>query len=167
MREWDVKNKIITGRIGALLSALVAVIGFSVIDAGSARADGGTIHHIQHAIGGSCLDSNVAGDVYFNPCQSGNVYQEWRFIWVGNGLWHIQDVNTGRCLHVDYQWGLGTSSACNNNDMAVLWQLWTGNRQFENGDNFACLDGNLSRPYQTQGTCVASNIYQTWNLINI
>jgi hypothetical protein len=161
------QKKRIAGRIGALLSAFAAVLGLGLAGAGSAYADGGNIHHIQHAVGGSCLDSNTGGSVYFNPCQSGNGYQEWRFIYVTNGLWHIQDVNTGLCLRVDYQYGLGTTSTCGNNDMGVLWQLWNGNRQFENGDNFACLDGNTSRPYQTQGTCVAGNMYQTWNLINI
>jgi hypothetical protein len=70
---------------------------------------------------GRCLDSNDrgfnSGDVYTNPCQLGNPYQQWHRIYLGtayapNGRAYdvvaFQDVATGYCNGGNYQnwhWG--------------------------------------------------------------
>ncbi|MFL6109848.1 MAG: ricin-type beta-trefoil lectin domain protein [Catenulispora sp.] len=154
-------------RITSLLTAIAAVIGFSLASAGSAHADGGTIHHFQHNIGGYCLQSDFYGQVKYSPCLANQQTQDWQFNWIGNGRWQIQNYRTKWCLAVA-QGSLVTTPVCDTNNSFELWQLWDNDHQFELANNLYCLDGNISGgPYATQGVCVPANVYQTWTLINI
>lgn len=74
-----------------------------------------------------CLDSNANtwhGDVYLNPCQSGNPYQLWES-WEGG--W-TRNVATGRCLaaeaygHPNFIF----APACVWNGVQQHWRHWQG-----------------------------------------
>ncbi|WP_157876602.1 RICIN domain-containing protein [Streptomyces graminilatus] len=53
---------------------------------------------------GRCLDSNSSGQVYTNPCQTGNDYQTWNMLFSRHDAYDIVEVQnkaTGLCLRYD------------------------------------------------------------------
>jgi hypothetical protein len=152
-------------RIVAFVAACAAVIGFNVVKSGSAHADEIIGVHIQDQNGGYCLDSNYSGDVYVNPCQSGNIYQQWNLYGSNqSGGWLISDQQTGRCLVWDGQKNYATTQpTCTQ---FGSWLQWSGNYgvMFENSNGRGCLDFG---GYVAKGVCIASNSYQNWQFIYI
>jgi chitinase len=82
-----------------------------------------------------CLDSNYAGNVYTDSCNTGN-YQNWKF--VGNA---IMDAQTGRCLDSYYGGNPDSvwTNTCNGSN-SQNWWFW-GNVIF-NRQSRHCLDSN-------------------------
>ncbi|MEU4196962.1 RICIN domain-containing protein [Kribbella sp. NPDC026611] len=83
------------GWISAAIACSVVVAGLIIGTAAPASA--GLDYNQIGNDEGYCLDSNAAGDVYLNPCDPRNPYQQWH-IW--NGGW-TKNVATGRCLQAD------------------------------------------------------------------
>jgi hypothetical protein len=104
-------------------------------------------------IGGYCLDSNAAGNVYVLPCQlPGNKYQDWNWTeWKAYSpyqgyyyFYSLQDQATGRCLdsnaggsvytnpcqapgnaYQDWYWGAGMNKNTSKfTDVATSLPLW-------------------------------------------
>jgi hypothetical protein len=108
---------------------------------------------LETSIGGYCLDSNAAGNVYVLPCQvPGNKFQDWNWTeWKAYSpyqgyyyFYSIQDQATGRCLDSnaagqvytspcqapgngfqDWYWGAGNTSGYSKfTDVATSLPLW-------------------------------------------
>jgi hypothetical protein len=152
-------------RVGGLVAAVGLIFGLGV---GAAQASVTGVH-LQHATDSYCLDSNSIGDVYFNPCQHGNTYQEWNITSTSTG-YHVQDVGTGRCL--DILFGSGqvpyiATGSCGQPSAYISWKLVSGSYGYEFDDTALgyCLDGNRNANpsiYPTTGVCIPGNGYQNW-----
>lgn len=84
----------------------------------------GNVWSLDNIAENKCLDSNASGSLYTNPCQSGNQYQEWTVIDMGDGTRAFKDVATGLCLD-------GNSSTlytltCNFGGYQRWAPTWTG-----------------------------------------
>ncbi|MGW2445771.1 RICIN domain-containing protein [Streptomyces sp. NPDC001675] len=91
------------GRSLAVLSILGGTAAMSTSSASAAGSD-----FLRNWENGRCLDSNAAGEVYTNPCQFGNNYQQWQILNLHHGEFgydvaQFKNVATGLYLrYVDY-----------------------------------------------------------------
>jgi len=173
-------RKSIMGRFSVIATLAAMMLGIGVT---SASATGGPPHnfygwHLQNVGWGWCLDSDANGNVYSNPCQHANLYQEWNVVGSGSS-WQIQDVATNRCLEVftsQYDgYNYLKTVSCNYTDDRQIWAWWPGDiaAQFQHQNiPEGCLDGAWNGPHLTPvdgsqiGTCVSGNKYQNWTAIN-
>jgi hypothetical protein len=94
--------------VAAATAAAVMAVGLAASTPATAATAAPTsntifVKGLQDAQTGRCLDSNAAGNVYTNPCQSpGNHYQDWiQTVYTnpfGFHYYSFEDVATGRCL---------------------------------------------------------------------
>lgn len=69
---------------------------------------------------GRCLDSNANRYVYTNPCNSGNVYQQWRPLARTDGHISLQNRGTGLCLDSNAN-GYVYTNACGSTNTYQHW----------------------------------------------
>jgi len=116
-----------------------------------------------------CLDSNIAGQVYANPCQfPKNLYQNWE-LWqydlmtpggVSYSVWAWKDVATGRCLDSNAAGNLYTNSC---QAPGNTYQTWVGgviSNEIVDEQTGLCLDGNSAGQAYTHA-CNGGG-YQLW-----
>ncbi|MHC5907718.1 RICIN domain-containing protein [Streptomyces sp. S6] len=119
---------------------------------------------------GRCLDADNEGNIYTNPCQSGNGFQTWEPIYLynnGSDVVQVKNKGTGKCLHVNGNGALttywcddnGTPSA--NQQFAAKGSSWNQveltNRLFN-----TCVDSNYAGHAYVSG-CNGGG-YQKWKL---
>lgn len=84
-------------------AALGLALGLSVVNASPASAYVGP-NFLRNWETGRCLDSDAEGNVYTNPCQSGNPYQTWNISFLKHEAYdivEIENLGTYRCLIVE------------------------------------------------------------------
>lgn len=151
--------------VGVALTASLMTVGpaqASAPDTSSSsdvgvQADPGP-YLIQSQNSGWCLDSNFGGDVYMNPCQTGNRYQQWR-VW--NTGW-TQNVATGRCLENGGGYYTYTYS-CNSSKAIQMWQSWSGG-WYKQVSASRCLETNYQSHAVRSASCTEI-VNQFWRKI--
>ena len=119
---------------------------------------------IQHKQTGKCLDGD-GEKLYFNPCQKGNGYQNWKHVQgVDADNFLFQHKQTGKCLDAN-----GTALYFGPCQKYNAYQNFSevpglpGNIQIKHKQSGKCVDGNGSSLYF--GPCQKDNGYQNWSEI--
>ncbi|WP_416979403.1 RICIN domain-containing protein [Streptomyces sp. T028] len=115
------------GWAAAFAAGLSLMFSFFGTSAASAAVPTLGPAHLSSLATGRCLDGGPAdeggrGDVYTNPCQSGNQWQQWQVEIVYHASYDVVMVRhtaTNTCL--SQQLGLVTLP-CNGGDASQLWQ---------------------------------------------
>ncbi|MFF5304757.1 ricin-type beta-trefoil lectin domain protein [Streptomyces sp. NPDC013161] len=146
-----------------VLCALAAVAAISFTSPASA-ADGTARY--QNSRSSACLDSNGAGSVYTQGCNTGN-YQYWKYQNIaGTTLYYLINKATSRCLDTNSANSVYTLSC--NGGRNQRWEriVATGSTGlWKNLATGKCLTGNVegtvSHAVFTEG-CVVSDQPQRW-----
>jgi Cytolethal distending toxin A/C domain len=162
---------LLSRRLWQVALALVLSLGLATVNASSASAADIGSNFLHNWQTGRCLDSNAAGSVYTNPCQSGNGYQTWRVIYFGHtdyDIVQIRDVATGHCLWRDNGNPIAAPCPADTapNVGGTLWRAVGSSWNLVNlTDPYAdhpCLDSNYAGSVYILG-CNGGG-YQNWKL---
>jgi hypothetical protein len=74
---------------------------------------------LKNTDNGRCLDSNVNGQAYTNPCSTSNNYQNWQVITNGSYIL-LKDKATGRCLDANLN-GTVYTNPCSTSNHYQNW----------------------------------------------
>jgi Ricin-type beta-trefoil lectin domain len=133
-----------------------------------------------------CLDADAGdvgnyGHIIQYDCANLDGYQQWAFVYVGNGRYMLRNQASGTCLDADADkvgdYDKIIQFSCNPADDYQLWYITDtggGNLSIKSygasnvGNGPICLDADFYQQYNTgdiiQWTCNTSDSFQLWSI---